>query len=174
MPTDTLTLEQIYALDAAEDIGGGARIRAALQAAEERGDRAVAERDLWKDEAAMRAANAELWRKRHESDSVVLTSAEARCAELERELDEARAELAAECMGPAGALPGWRAEMGDWVTDDGGLVRLGGTRDEDGALMWHWHTDEADEGDPAHVEPTARRAMRAADAARAQARKGGE
>ena len=78
MPTDTLTLEQIYALDAAEDIGGGARIDGEPETGNPY------------EPGPERAAWLTGW---HRQDVVErLEQAEARCAELERELDEARAQ----------------------------------------------------------------------------------
>ena len=98
--------------------------------------------------------------------------------ELERERDEALAELAAERGAYAGGLPGWRIDdNGEWVNAGGGLVRREGmwsdaarglmrhATAEHGCPMWQWYADAADEGDPSQTAPTARAAMRAADAA---------
>ena len=86
--------------------------------------------------------------------------------ELERERDEAIAELAVERGDARCALPGWRRDGHiEWSTESGGLVRHEGATDEHGCALWSWYADEADEGDPSQTAPTARAAMRAADAA---------
>ena len=86
--------------------------------------------------------------------------------ELERERDEAIAELAVERGDARFALPGWRRDgRSEWSTESGGLVRHEGATDEHGCALWSWYADEADEGDPSQTAPTARAAMRAADAA---------
>ena len=85
--------------------------------------------------------------------------------ELERERDDALADLAVERGDRRFVVPGWSVIDGEWRSAFGGLVRVEGDDDEHGCPTWSWYADAADEGDPSQTAPTARAAMRAADAA---------
>ena len=74
--------------------------------------------------------------------------------------EEARLSLLAERGHPAGAMPGWSWHEGttSWVSScHHGMIEV--WRKAPG--VWGWHIEESDEG----TAPTAREAMRAADAA---------
>ena len=76
-----------------------ASLAATVVALEAERDEAIKQRDLWRDDAALRAQNADLWKKRHESDTAELRQHESvwrrAAGALEAERDEARAQVAA-------------------------------------------------------------------------------